>query len=137
MRISRIIILCIIVLALGYPIKAQAGSETRCYAYHDANKLAYCLAVTKQGAAIRTTGMEPGTAQLYTVLNTQPVVPPTVIPAGGIYYGSYYAQPHPVTAVANVASNMLAAAAWTYNWRHGYIGANGLWGAAYLMNYPW
>ncbi len=136
---KRLYTICIAAVILGLTItgSAYAGSETRCYAYHDANKLAYCIAGIQQGGAIRTYGMEPGTAQLYTVLNTRPVVPLTVIPAGDIYYGYYYAQPHPLTAVANVASSMLSAAAWTYNWRHGYVGANGVWGAAYLMNYPW
>lgn len=120
---------------------ARAESAVKCYAHGDANKLAYCLATTVRGGAA---GMDAGTAQLYTILASQQVAPPTVMPTGYAYYpygylpmGMAYAEPTATAAIGNVAASMMSAAAWAYNWKHGYVGANGIWGAAYLMNYPW
>jgi hypothetical protein len=39
--------------------------------------------------------------------------------------------------MGGIAANIMSAAAWAYNWRHGYVGARGIWGATYMANYPW
>jgi len=135
---------------------AYAGGETNCYAYGDANLLAYCVRPLPNGKGYVSSGTATvqgadtisgsgSMATYHAVKNMQPVAP-TVIPAGNIYYapysympvsGYYYAQPNAVDAVAGAASSMLSAAAWAYNWRHGYVGAGGVYAASILMNYPW
>jgi hypothetical protein len=70
-----------------------------------------------------------GTNQLFHVLNRSHSVVP-------MYY-SQPNQPHPITAVTSAASDILAATAWAYNWKHGYVGARGMIAMSYLMNYPW
>ena len=134
MKIKHLIITMAIALSVSIPVTSFAGPETRCYAYHNANDLIYCLQALRRRGTVRTQGMNPSTAHLYTVMHTQAVVPPTVIP-GGVVYGTY--QPNAISTIANVAASMLGASAWAYNWRHGYVGARGVYGASYLMNYPW
>lgn len=135
MKTIRFFILTAFILGLIAPVKAFAGSETRCYAYGNANALVYCLNALQGRGIIRTEGMEPGTARVYQTVATQQLVPPTVIPGGNVYYATY--KPNPVSVIGNVAGSILNATAWAYNWRHGYVGARGVWGAAYMMNYPW
>ncbi len=136
MRIKHFIMIITLALGIGLPAAALAGPETRCYAYGNANDLIYCLQGMQRSGTIqvRTAGMEPGTAQLYTIVATQNVAPPTVIPGGALYT---VREPNPIALIGQIGANMMAAAAWAHNWRDGYIGAQGLYGAAYMMNYPW
>ena len=142
MKIIHLIIVMVITVGL-FTTTAHADPAKRCSAYGDANLLAYCLRPLPGGKA----WMDPGTAQVYNAVKNMRPVAPTVIPYGNGYYSPYsyapvsgnpyYAEPNAFNAFAGAAAGMLSAAAWAYNWKHGYIGAQGVYAASYLTNYPW
>lgn len=130
-----IVVLTITLISLAST--AFAGAETRCVAYGNANALSYCIKyMTRGGTVIRTQGMNPHNAQLFSILASQP----TVVPMS---YGPYATTPassttlQAISALGMISANVMSAAAWAYDWRHGYVSARGVAGAAYMMNYPW
>jgi hypothetical protein len=120
------------VIFCSVSLSAYADPPVTCQAYGNANLLAYCTQALPDGRSRvsfpsqAAQNVVAGTNQLFHVLNrTHSVVP------------VYYSQPHPMTAVTSAASGILAATAWAYNWKHGYVGAQGMMAMSYMMNYPW
>lgn len=131
-------LIIIIVLAMSMiSTAAFAGAETQCVAYGNADALAPCIKYVTRRQAVSTAGMNPHNAQLYSILASQP----TVVPMSYGPYASYPVQQNTalqaISTLGMVSANIMSAAAWAYDWRHGYVGSRGIYGAAYMMNYPW
>lgn len=153
MKIRYLVIIACTLLGVLVSNSSYAGPETRCYSYGNANGLAYCLAALQRGGVIRTAGVQQGTARVYSSIVTQQVNQPKpkqrVIV--GYTYGPYATTPvsmgaspqgysptgQAIAAIGGISANIMNAAAWAYNWRHGYVGARGIYGASYMANYPW
>lgn len=133
----KMLIIISVLLASIVSTTAFAGAESRCVAYGNADALAACIKYVTRGGAVRTAGMNQHNAQLYSILASQP----TVVPMSYGPYASYPAQQNTalqaVSTLGMVSANIMSAAAWAYDWRHGYVGSRGLYGASYMMNYPW
>lgn len=133
---KRALIAMMIIAGLLVSSTVLAGAETQCVAYGNANALVPCIKYVMRGRGVNTAGMNPSNAQLYTILASQPTVVPMV-------YGPYATVPAPnpalqaISTIGMVSANVMSAAAWAYDWRHGYVGSRGLYGASYMMNYPW
>ena len=147
---KRASIILAIIIGISISGTAFAGAETGCYAYSDANALVYCLRALQQRGTIRAQDMEPSRTAVYKPVSTHKVGTAIVKPAVSVYtpqVGYRYvpvARPQPpsegariISAIGAASSGMMMAGAWAYNWRHGYVGAAGVYNASYLMNYPW
>lgn len=147
---KRAFIILAIIVGIALSGQAFAGAETGCYAYSDANALIYCLRALKQRGTIRTQGIELNRSAVYRPVSSQQIGTTIVRPAVSVYtpqVGYSYvpaarAQPPSdsariISALGAASAGMLGASAWAYNWRHGYVGAQGIYSASYMMNYPW
>jgi hypothetical protein len=136
-HMKRALIAMMVMAGLLASSTVFAGAETRCVAYGNADALVPCIKYVTRGRAASTAGMNPSNAQLYTILASQP----TVVPMSYGPYASYPVQQNTalqaVSTLGMVSANIMSAAAWAYDWRHGYVGSRGLYGASYMMNYPW
>ena len=146
----RAFIILAIIAGIAISGQAFAGPETGCYAYGDARALIYCLHALKQQGRLRTQGITYSSPNAYRKVGTQYIAPPTARSATGIYspqVGYTYiptarAQPPSdaariISALGQASAGMLGASAWAYNWRHGYVGAQGMSSVSYMANYPW
>jgi len=129
--------IALIIILTSFANTSFAGAESRCVAYGNADALAPCIKYVTRGQAVNTAGMNQHNAQLYSILASQP----TIVPMS---YGPYATVPvqqnstlQAISTLGMVSANVMSAAAWAYDWRHGYVGSRGLYGAAYMMNYPW
>ena len=147
-KLSFIVVLTITLISLAST--ALAGAETGCYAYSDANALIYCLRALQQQGTLNVRGITVRRTNVYRTVGTQQIALPVVRPAIGVYTPQVGYRGIPaserytpsdaariISALGAASAGMLNASAWAYNWRHGYVGAQGISSASYMMNYPW